>query len=116
MYFSDNLRYLRKLMRLDQAYLAEALQVQPGAISAYETGRNDPKIAGLVKLAEIFDISIDSLLLKDLSKEDGEETTTTTRKASQMELAYLRRENADLRELVETQRALIEVLTKNQKK
>ena len=111
MYFSDNLRYLRKSMHLDQAYLAEALQVQPGTISSYETGRNDPKIAGLVKLAEIFDISIDDLLLKDLNSQDSD---ITTRKELEVELAHLRRENADLRELVETQRQLIEVLMKKE--
>lgn len=106
---AGNIRFLRERKGLSQAQLSEVLALTQSAISSYEKEKSQPLPDGLVKLADYFDISIDDLLLKDLSNHEG---SITTRKELEVELAHLRRENADLRELVETQRMLIDILKK----
>lgn len=108
MFFAENLKYLRKKNRYDQAYIADMLQVQPATISAYETGRNDPKVSGLHIIADFFGVTIDDLIRKDLSALP--EGALAVAPALPVLVEELRREIADLRELVQTQRALIEAL------
>ena len=108
---ASNIKFLRERKGLSQTQLSEVLALTQSAISSYEKEKSQPLPDGLVKLANYFDISIDDLLLKDLNSQDSD---ITTRKELEVELAHLRRENADLRELVETQRQLIEVLMKKE--
>lgn len=42
--------------------------IAQGAISNYEAGTIEPRLTNLIKLAEIFRIDVDTLLLDDLSK------------------------------------------------
>lgn len=64
MSFSDNLRELRLQHKLTQAKLAQTLHLSRTAISNYEQGKMQPSIETLIKISEIFNISIDNLLKK----------------------------------------------------
>lgn len=108
MFFGENLKFLRKRNRYDQAYIANLLQVQPATISAYETGRNDPKVSGLSIIADLFGVTIDDLIRKDLSALPEDALAAAPALPALVE--ELRREIADLRTLVKTQQALIDVL------
>lgn len=66
MYLGKNIRYLRKQQGLTQSDLSEKLAIKRTMISAYEDGRSEPKLAGLNTLAQIFDISLDELLNRDI--------------------------------------------------
>ncbi|MEX2594516.1 MAG: LexA family transcriptional regulator [Anditalea sp.] len=66
MYLGKNIRYLRKQKGLTQSDISEKLNIKRTMISAYEDGRSEPKLAGLNTLAEIFDISLDELLNRDI--------------------------------------------------
>ena len=60
--FKDRLKILRKEKKLTQVKLGEMLNYGYTAIANYESGRNQPAIADLIKIASIFDVSLDYLL------------------------------------------------------
>ena len=60
--FSQRLRFLRKKHRMTQKELADILHYGHTAIVNYESGRNQPSLQDLVKLADFFDVSTDFLL------------------------------------------------------
>ena len=62
MRFAENLKYLRKLNKIDQTKLASALNVSAKTISHWETGYTEPSIAQLIILANYFEITIDELV------------------------------------------------------
>ena len=67
MFFSKNIKYLRKSAGYGQAELAERLGVKANTISNYENSVSEPSIEQLQALIKIFDISIEKLLFVDLS-------------------------------------------------
>lgn len=62
MEFKDRLRALRKEKKLTQVKLGEMLNYGYTAIANYESGRNQPSIPDLKKIASIFNVSMDYLL------------------------------------------------------
>ena len=62
MEFKDRLRDLRKRKKLTQKDLASILCYGYTAISNYESGRNEPSIADLKKIAAFFNVTLDYLL------------------------------------------------------
>ena len=56
------LRELRKDRGMTQADLAEKLSLSPLTISAYECGRSSPDDDVKIKIAQIFNVSLDYLL------------------------------------------------------
>ena len=62
MEFKDRLKALRKERRLTQVKLGEMLNYGYTAIANYESGRNQPSIPDLKKIASIFNVSMDYLL------------------------------------------------------
>lgn len=67
----QNLKYLRKLRGWTQEEFANKLGIKRSLIGAYEEERADPRIDVLEILSEIFKVTLDELLLKDLSKTNG---------------------------------------------
>lgn len=62
MEFKDRLKTLRKERKLTQVRLGEMLNYGYTAIANYESGRNQPSISDLKKIASIFNVSMDYLL------------------------------------------------------
>ncbi|MCC4121164.1 helix-turn-helix domain-containing protein [Lactococcus lactis] len=60
--FAEQLKTLRKINGLTQKELAENVGVQQGAINKWESGKTEPNIEILGRLADYFDVSIDYLL------------------------------------------------------
>ncbi|MEP7238063.1 MAG: LexA family transcriptional regulator, partial [Ferruginibacter sp.] len=65
------LKYLRKLRGWTQEEFATKLGIKRSLIGAYEEERADPRLDVLEVLADIFKLSLDELLLKDLSDTSG---------------------------------------------
>jgi transcriptional regulator with XRE-family HTH domain len=63
----QNLKYLRKLRGWTQEEFANKLNIKRSLIGAYEEERADPRLDVLEIVADIFKLSLDELLLKDLS-------------------------------------------------
>ena len=69
MYIGKNIRYLRKHEGHIQKWLAEQLSKSANSVSEYEKGVNVPPIDVALKICEIYNISLDDLVTKDLEAE-----------------------------------------------
>ena len=67
---SNNIKTLRKQKNLSQERLAKKLNLSPQNISKWENGISEPSISYCVKMAEIFNISLDSFLCRKLNNYD----------------------------------------------
>jgi transcriptional regulator with XRE-family HTH domain len=67
----QNLKYLRKLRGWTQEEFANKLNIKRSLIGAYEEERADPRIDILEVIGDMFKLSLDELLLKDLSNTGG---------------------------------------------
>lgn len=59
---ADNIRLFRKANNLTQEELSKQLGGSKNLVSNYENGISTPDIYTLVKLADIFDITLDELV------------------------------------------------------
>ena len=62
MNLSENIKFYRKTMGLTQEELANKLNGRKSLISNYENGYSTPDILMLIKLADIFQVSLDELV------------------------------------------------------
>lgn len=60
--FSDRLTELRKKRGLTQKELAEQIGIKQNSYSDWETGKNEPSLDNIIKLAKIFNVTTDYLL------------------------------------------------------
>lgn len=65
---SLNLKFLRKQKNLTQSDLASMLGVKRPVIGAYEEGRAEPKLNLLMDMSRLFELEVDDLIGRDLSK------------------------------------------------
>jgi transcriptional regulator with XRE-family HTH domain len=66
-----NLKYLRKLRGWTQEEFATKLQIKRSLLGAYEEERAEPRIDVLEMVGELFKLTLDELLLKDLADSKG---------------------------------------------
>ena len=59
---ADNIRFFRKANNLTQEELSKQLGGSKNLVSNYENGISTPDIYTLLKLADIFDITLDELV------------------------------------------------------
>lgn len=60
--FAKNLRKYRKQKKYSQTELAKHIHYGYTAIANYESGRNEPSIDVLIKLANALDVTVDELV------------------------------------------------------
>lgn len=60
--FCERLKELRKAEKLTQRDMAEKLNIVQPSYIRYENGTAEPSQETLIKIAEIFDVSVDYLL------------------------------------------------------
>lgn len=61
-HFQKALVEQRKLNNLTQRQVANALKISQPSYIRYEKGQAEPSLESLVKLADLFDVSVDFLL------------------------------------------------------
>jgi transcriptional regulator with XRE-family HTH domain len=66
-----NLKYLRKLRGWTQEEFAQKLKIKRSLLGAYEEERAEPRIDILEIVADLFRLTLDDLLRKDLSETKG---------------------------------------------
>ena len=81
MFFSSNIKYLRKHRGRTQDDVAFALNMKRSTLSGYENGVSEPNIDALVAFSKYFNIAIDTLVKVDLS-------AITPSQLSQLERGY----------------------------
>ncbi|NOZ47744.1 MAG: LexA family transcriptional regulator [Chlorobi bacterium] len=69
-FLGQNLRLLRKEKSLTQEQLAGKIGIKRSLIGAYEEGRTEPKLQTILNICHYFNVSIDMLINKDMSKEE----------------------------------------------
>ncbi len=65
---SNNLKLLRKRNHWTQEQCADQLDIKRSLLGAYEEGRADPPLENLLKIAEVFKLSVDELVIIDLNR------------------------------------------------
>lgn len=69
--FAENLKYLRKSHGLDQKSFADRIGRSVSTVSEWESGKYTPKAGILADIANIFNVKIDDMMSRDLSKSDA---------------------------------------------
>lgn len=69
MAFSENLQYLRTRDNLTQEQLAERLEVSRQSVSKWEGGQSFPEMDTILRLCDMFSVSLDTLLRGDAQAE-----------------------------------------------
>jgi len=68
---NKNLKYLRKLRGWTQEEFANKLRIKRSLLGAYEEERADPRMEVLEAVADMFKLTLDDLLRKDVSEAKG---------------------------------------------
>ncbi|HUQ96980.1 MAG TPA: LexA family transcriptional regulator [Chitinophagaceae bacterium] len=79
---NKNLKYLRKLRGWTQEEFAHKLRIKRSLLGAYEEERADPRMEVLEVVADMFKLSLDELLRKDIS--EGKGTYLSKRRAHKL--------------------------------
>ena len=66
---AERIKQKRTELKMTQRGLAKAAQITPTTISAYEKAQKKPSIDNMMKIAEVFNVSIDWLCGKEAVKE-----------------------------------------------
>ena len=69
MSFSERLKLYRKQFNLTQKTVAETIGISLRGYQQYEQGKFEPNIEKLIKLADLYHISIDELVGHNLSQD-----------------------------------------------
>ena len=69
MNFSNNLKKIRKSLKLSQAGLAKLVDITQRTISHYEKGDSEPELIIVCRLADAFNITVDQLLGYDANSD-----------------------------------------------
>ena len=96
--FSKNLKILRTQFELSQKELAQKIELSSNIICEYEKGRSQPNIETLLKLADIFNCSVDYLLGREddfgIINSDANEYTSNEKRIIAIYRALTEREKA----------------------
>lgn len=68
---NKNMKYLRKLRGWTQEEFAQKLRIKRSLVGAYEEERADPRIDILEAVCDMFKLTLDDILRKDLSEDSG---------------------------------------------
>lgn len=60
--FQERLTELRKLNHMTQRQVSQTLNISQPSYIRYENGSAEPNLENLVRLADLFDVSVDYLL------------------------------------------------------
>lgn len=73
-YISKNISYLVEINRIAKDTLGANLGLKRGAVGSYMTGKSSPKLDTLIKISEMFNVTADDLLTKDLTSQKAKPT------------------------------------------
>ena len=70
-FLHQNIRFLRKKLKMSQEELATRVGLNRGNIASYENGSAEPKICNLLKISNLFGVSIIDLTQQDLRESES---------------------------------------------
>ncbi len=89
---SKNIRKLRAFKNLNQTQFAELIDVKRASIGAYEEGRAEPKLDTLIRITTYFKISLDNLIVSELTVNQIAKFDKAYNKANNIESSSLEKE------------------------
>jgi len=67
MFLAENIKYLREQAEMTQTDLANELgDIGQKAVSKWEKGEREPELSRIIRMAELFKVSLDELVLREL--------------------------------------------------
>lgn len=66
MLIGEKIKIIRAEKNMGQEEMADALYVSPQAISNWERGKSYPDFKNIIRISELYDISLDELVLEDI--------------------------------------------------
>ena len=94
MTLSEKILSLRTARGLSQGDLAEKLGVSRQSVSKWETGQSTPDLDKIIKLADLFGVTVDELVREEEAPKPESEVPSQDRKQREFALAWLEdREN-----------------------
>ncbi len=91
MNIGQNLKKIRKKTKLTQSDIAACFGKDRSTYTCWETGRSFPSFENLIKLAKIFNVSIDDIIFGDEPAEAGEEKRRILSEPGTDPIAYLKK-------------------------
>lgn len=85
MSLSEKITALRTGLKLSQGDVAERIDVSRQSVSKWETGQSVPELDKIVKLADLFGVSVDELV------RDGPQPASPRREAAEPRVVYIER-------------------------
>lgn len=67
---NENIRFIRKQLKLTQDQFGQQLGIKRSLVGAYEEGRAEPRLELLHKMASLAGLPVDALISADLNKSD----------------------------------------------
>lgn len=67
MYIASNIKTLRSRNGITQIAFAAMMAVEQSTVSNWEQGNRQPELEYIIKMADIFNVTIDDLIRKDMS-------------------------------------------------
>lgn len=77
----ERIRFLRKKMGLNQEQLAELARLNRVTIAKYESGKVEPGAQALTRIADALEVTVDELLGRDTTNEEGHSEAPKTLEA-----------------------------------
>ncbi|MFZ1808542.1 MAG: helix-turn-helix domain-containing protein [Cyclobacteriaceae bacterium] len=68
---NENIRFIRKQLKLTQDQFGQQLGIKRSLVGAYEEGRAEPRLELLHKMASMAGLPVDALISADLNKSDA---------------------------------------------
>lgn len=94
MYFANNIRYLRKRFGYSQQDIADATGYSAfSTIQKWETGKSEPKLKDVCILADLFGVTMDNLVCRDLENNGVEKQIEAIKRSA------LRKRNENITKL-----------------
>lgn len=75
MAFSENLQYIRSQAGITQEQLAEQLEVSRQSVSKWESGSSFPEMDTLLRICDLYDVNLDTLLRGSVEASNVSDTT-----------------------------------------
>ena len=79
MAFSDNLQFIRAQAGVTQEQLAEQLDVSRQSVSKWESGASFPEMDTLLRICDLYDVNLDTLLRGSVENSRVSDTAGMTR-------------------------------------
>lgn len=110
----QNVKKIRTLNNLTMRYMADVVGCDQGAYSRWESGQAEPKVSQLLKIAEVFKMSLDEVATYDpenpMKPKTYEAVNTIPLAVHDKEVHYMTKHIDSLELTIKTQQEVIELL------